>query len=76
MKMTQKSRLRNLFKARPGQEIPLPEIADMRIMQYNRVVKELQHEGMDIKNRTQFINGVNCSWFTFLPNRTRQESFI
>ncbi len=78
MKITQKDRLRALFTNRPSIEIPLTEIADMRIMQYGRVIGELRREGMDIKNRTQFINGVNCSWFTYTPGAAaykKQEEF-
>lgn len=78
MKLSQKDRLRNLFESRRGQWIPLPEIADMRIMQYGRVVHEIRREGLNIENKTQFINGVQHSWFRYVPCAAaykKQEKF-
>ncbi len=74
MKPTQRQRLRELFKSRPMQWIPLPEIADMRIMQYGRVISELRKiEKMDIPNRTEFKDGVQRSWFMWIPEAKVQK---
>ena len=83
MHKTQRQRLKELFESRPNQEIPLNEIADLRIMQYGRVIMELRNGDiqndvprMDIKNRTKFIDGVNHSWFKYIPSsRATQGDF-
>ena len=68
--MTQRDRIKNLFLSRPNQEIPLTEILDMRIAQYGRVIGELRRPpySMTILNRTKYINGVNHSWFKYVPS--------
>ena len=65
--MSQRDRIRNLFLSRPNQDIPLTEILDMRISQYGSRVLELRREGMVIQNRTKHVDGVNHSWFKYIP---------
>lgn len=75
--MTQRDRIENLFLSRPNQEIPLTEILDMRIAQYGRVVGELRRlpYSMIILNRTKFIDGVNHSWFKYVPDKQGQQEW-
>ena len=78
MKTSQKNRLRALFKSRPNQDIPLPEILRMGLAQYNTRVLELRREGMNIENRIQPRDGVRHSFFRYVPGSSeykRQESF-
>ena len=67
MKTSQRDRIRNLFLSLSNQEIPLTDILDLRISQYGRVIHELRGTGMTILNRTKFIDGVNHSWFKYVP---------
>ncbi len=79
MKPTQRVRMRELFESKPNVWIPLPEIAELRIMQYGRVISEIRHglrdklhpdfwleKPMDIQNMTRFVGGITCSWFKWI----------
>ena len=73
--MTQKDRLMCLFRDRPNQWIPLPEILKTGIAQYNARIKELREEGIDIQNRIEHISGERHSWYMYV-SKERQLSFV
>ena len=77
MKPTQRVRLKQLFESRPNVKIPLwPDIANLCIMQYNRVISELKKiEGMDIKNYTEPVDGQKHSYYIYTPCETQKEMF-
>ncbi len=56
-------KLMNLFRARPNQWIPLPEILSLGIAQYNARILELRIEGEKIENRIERVDGQTHSWF-------------
>jgi len=63
----QRELIKNLFKDRPFQWIPLYEILPFAA-QYNARIKELRGSGMYIQNKTQMVNGEKHSWFRFAPD--------
>jgi len=66
--MSQRERLMCLFRNRPYEEIPLPEILRLGIAQYNARIKELREEGKDIQNWTEWVDGEKHSWFVYRPS--------
>jgi len=64
--MTQRQRLKTMFESCANQWIPLYRILDMHIAQYGARVKELRDSGMTIENRTEWVNGVQHSWFRYV----------
>ena len=81
MKITQKDRLRQLFKANPGQWVPLTDIIKLGIAMYPPRIKEIREDKkdpMDIKNKTYFKDGINHSSYMYTPGvaaYTKQEEF-
>jgi len=77
--LSQRDRMRILFKSRPRQQISLTEILDLRIAQYNRVISELKKfEHMDIQNISKFKDGVHLSWYCYTPTSSvykKQDTF-
>jgi len=71
--MTQRDRLRELFKSRKGEWVSLNEILDMRIGQYNSRIFDLRRNGMDIQNRTQMVDGVVHSWYGYEIKEKQKE---
>lgn len=63
----QKERLRELFKSRPNQEVPLYLIIRIAA-QYNTRISELRAEGMNIVNREERVEGINNSWYRYIPS--------
>ncbi len=53
----QHKKLMDLFRARPNEWIPLPEILKLFISQYGRVIKELRESGEKIENKSEWVNG-------------------
>jgi helix-turn-helix protein len=52
-----------LLRSARGAWVPLPEILDLGIAQYNARIFELRERGLNIENRTQTVDGVRHSWF-------------
>jgi hypothetical protein len=64
--------MRELFKNRPNEWIPLPEL--MKIgAQYNARIHELRGEGLHIENKIQVIDDVKHSWYRYCPERSFVE---
>ena len=64
--MSKEYRLKDLFKSRPGEWIPLPEILNLNIAQYGRVIHGLRHKDlMNIENKKEYIDGETHSWFRY-----------
>jgi hypothetical protein len=61
----QQQRILNLLLQgfRSRRWISLPEILDLRISQYGRVIHQLRRSGWHIKNRAEFRDGKKYSWF-------------
>jgi hypothetical protein len=65
---SQEDKLEELFKARPGEWVPLSTILDMRISQYGRAIHSLRHKKlMNIENKTEYQKAakVTYSWFRY-----------
>lgn len=62
---TQRDRLRDLFRSRVNEWIPLPDIQALGIAMYPPRIKELRGEGMNIINKEERINGINHSWYKY-----------
>jgi len=61
-----------MFRARPNEWIPLPDIQKVAA-QYNTRIYELRNDHkMNIQNKTQDIAGVRHSWYMFIPAREEQ----
>jgi hypothetical protein len=60
---TQRSKLLRLLLEAHGAWVPLPEILDLKISQYNSRLYELRKLHFNIENRTESVNGVRHSWF-------------
>ena len=66
MNLTQRDELRELFKRKPNQWIPLPEIMGLGIAQYGARILELRREGMDIENKVMgTVNGQRHTAFRY-----------
>jgi len=57
--------VRNIFKSKQNQWIPLYELTEIAA-QYNARIYTLRREGMEIINRTKTINGVKNSWYKYV----------
>ena len=75
MRLSQEARLKALFESREGEWIPLNEILDMRIGQYNARIFGLRHKGMNIQNKTQMVDGVIYSWYGYKIKEVQKELF-
>ena len=62
----QRDKMRNLFVRNPFTWIPLPEIMKIAA-QYNARVYDLRREGMNIINKKKRVDGIDHSWFKYLP---------
>lgn len=61
---TQRTRILDLLRSHEGEWVPLSEILDLRIGQYNARVFELRRLGFVIDNRTERDDsGAVRSWF-------------
>jgi len=69
----QRESIKRLFESRPGQPIPVYELAQIAL-QYNARVYELKHSGMNIKNEKKLVNGQWHTWFTYYPAPTKVEA--
>ncbi len=65
--MTQTEEMKKLFELRPFQWIPLPSLMKIAA-QYNARISELRGDGMNIKNKTEKVNGKKHSWYRYLPD--------
>ena len=65
MRNIQKERLRKFFKERPDIWIPLPEILQLLIAQYNSRTHDLRNEGMSIENKLEMVDGVKHSFYRY-----------
>jgi len=80
--MTQRDKIKLLFEQSPDRWIPLPEILNLHVAQYNARIKELRDSGMEIINKWQIVDGVKHSWFMwvkpkkFVEDNIGQFSFI
>lgn len=73
--MTQRLRMRRLFEDRPNQWIPLYDVFVIA-KQYNARIKELREEGMEIVNKTKFVNGQKHSWFKYVETKTEPSGQV
>lgn len=69
--MSQDDRIERLFKIRPNEDIPLPEIQHFAA-QYNARIFELRRKGMHIENKTKIIDGKRHSWYRYIPEKSLQ----
>jgi len=74
MRLTQKQRLKVFFASRPNQWIPLYEILNLHISQYNARIYDLRAMGITIENKEEWVNGQKHTWFRYVP-RERQQVF-
>ena len=77
---SQRSRLRNMFLARPNQWISLREILDMRIAQYNSRLLDIKRgkggvKLMNIVNKAILIEGRTESCYKYIPEEKQGEMF-
>lgn len=71
---TQAERLRRMFMSKPNEYIPLYEILQMGIAQYNARIFDLRKAGMKIVNKTKSVDGETHSWFVYEP-KEKQQTF-
>jgi hypothetical protein len=60
-------KLSALFKERPNQWIPLPDILRLGLAQYNARIYDMRAAGWDIRNRIESVGGSRHSWFMYVP---------
>jgi hypothetical protein len=61
---SQCERLLQLLHSRGGEWVPLPEILDLRIGQYNTRIKEIRGSGIEIENKIERDDaGTIHSWY-------------
>jgi hypothetical protein len=76
MKTTQRDKLFQLFESRPGQWIPLPEILQLGIAQYNARIYELRKEGKEIQNKTiEIVDGQKHTAFMYVKKEFQNTLF-
>src|ERR1700691_2001185 len=59
----QSEKILALLRFARGAWVPLPEILDLGVAQYNARIFELRRHGLTIENRTETVDGVRHSWF-------------
>ena len=64
--MSQAMNLKELFKAKPFEWIPVYTMVHYSL-QYNARIHELRRSGMNIKNKTKNVDGKKHSWYQYLP---------
>lgn len=73
----QRQKIKELLKRRPNKWIPLYEILQLGVAQYNARLFELRHnDNMIIENKTKVINGVKHSWYKYIPKENGQLLFM
>jgi hypothetical protein len=59
----QQSRILRLLEEHHPHPVQLPEVLKLGIAQYNARILELRELGYDIRNETEWHDGVRHSWF-------------
>ncbi|KKL59150.1 hypothetical protein LCGC14_2218240 [marine sediment metagenome] len=72
MDMSQRDKMRLIFKENPNELIRLPEVMAIAA-QYNARIKELRAEGMLIKNMKKKVDGKWHSWFIYIPEKSKNQ---
>jgi len=68
----QKDKLMALFEKKPSQWIPLPEILQLGIAQYNARIYDLRREGYKIDNMLiRVANGERHTAFKYEPRKEK-----
>jgi hypothetical protein len=61
---TQTARIVALLRGRSPNWVPLPEILNLRISQYNARLYQARHQwGLNIESRVEIVGGEKHSWF-------------
>jgi len=63
----QQSRILKLLQDCSPHRAPLPDILALGIAQYNARIKELRDLGYDVRNETEWHDGIRFSWFRLVP---------
>lgn len=67
----QQLRIYVVLAERAGQWVPLPDLLQTGVAQYNARILELRRQGIQIDNRTAVLNGQRRSWFRLVPRQPR-----
>ena len=71
---TQCERILNLLASRIGEWVPLPEILDLHIAQYNARIFTLRKEGHEIESKVETQgDGSRHSWFRLVPKEKQGD---
>lgn len=60
---TQRGRILELLTSADGAWVPLPKILELKISQFGARILELRRSGLNIRNRTEIIDGRRHSWY-------------
>jgi hypothetical protein len=67
---TQRDRILALLLNAQGEEVPLPQILELKISQFGARIKEIREAGHIVRNRTERRDGRIFSWYRLEPKPT------
>jgi hypothetical protein len=69
---SQTARIVALLRGRSPNWVPLPEILNLRISQYNARLYQARHQwGLNIESRVEIVDGEKHSWFRLMEGSAR-----